>query len=80
LKRAEDIDVKYLHSHDEQKNGVVQYSYVPTDDNVSDILTKALPRVRHLMQTRMLGLFEEKDLEDMDKDIELQTCINKRRE
>jgi hypothetical protein len=60
------IDVKCQHSHDEQEKGVLKFHYVPTDDNVADIMTKPLPLDRYEALTCMLGLFaaqKEKDLE-----------------
>jgi hypothetical protein len=33
------INVKYHHSHDEDKRGIVDFSYIASKDNIADILT-----------------------------------------
>jgi hypothetical protein len=42
-KRSRHIDVRYYRSRHLQEQGEVSVEYVPTEDNVADILTKPLP-------------------------------------
>ena len=45
--RTKYIDVCCHNSHDLHQRKVVKYDYVNTNDNLADILTKALPREKH---------------------------------
>lgn len=45
--RTKHIAVKYAFIHDEVQSGRVQLRWVPTGEQLADILTKALPRVQH---------------------------------
>jgi hypothetical protein len=55
--KTKHIDVKYRHVIDEQKvHGSVEFYYITSDQNVADLLTKPLPRERHVRLTRMMVL------------------------
>ena len=54
--KTKHIAVKYHHSHDEQLQGNVLFTYIPTEINVADVLTKPLPTLRHQYLTNLLGL------------------------
>jgi len=45
--RTKHIAVKYAFIHDEVESGRVQLRWVPTGEQLADVLTKALPRVQH---------------------------------
>jgi hypothetical protein len=55
--RTKHIDVCYHNSRDLHKRRIVNYSYVHTDENVADILTKALTKDKHTKFTRAMGLW-----------------------
>jgi len=55
--RSKHIDVCYHNSRDLHKRRIVNYSYVHTDDNVADILTKALTKDKHTKFTKAMGLW-----------------------
>jgi len=42
---------------DLHKRRIVNYSYVHTDENVADILTKALTKDKHTKFTKAMGLW-----------------------
>ena len=42
--RAKHIDIKYHFVKDARERGVVEFRYVPTDQEAADALTKALAR------------------------------------
>jgi hypothetical protein len=44
-KRTKHIDIRYHFIRHHVKNGVIELFHVPTQENVSDIMTKALPVV-----------------------------------
>jgi hypothetical protein len=55
--KTKHIDVKYRHVIDEQKvHGSVEFYYITSDQNVADLLTKPLPKERHVRLTRMMAL------------------------
>ena len=55
--KTKHIDVKYRHVIDEQKlQGTVEFYYVTSDQNIADLLTKPLPKERHVRLTRMMVL------------------------
>jgi hypothetical protein len=41
------IDVKHLHSHDEDKKGNIDFYYIESRNNLADIMTKPLPVELH---------------------------------
>ena len=45
-KRSKHIDVKYHHVRLAIKNGAVDLTYIPTDNNVTDVFTKPETRVK----------------------------------
>jgi len=45
--RSKHIGIKYHFIRDCVQKGVVKLEYIPTDKQVADILTKALPRGKH---------------------------------
>ena len=51
------IDFCYHNSRDLHKHRIVNYSYVHTDENVADILTKALTIDKHSKFTKAMGLW-----------------------
>ena len=54
--KTKHIDIKHLHTYDEQKKGNTQFSYVGSENNLADIFIKALPRPRHQISTNKLSL------------------------
>ena len=46
--RSKHIEIRYHFIRDQVQRGAVQLQYIPTDDQVADILTKALPRGKHV--------------------------------
>ena len=55
-KRTKHIDVRYHYTRDKIQDGTIELQYCPTEDNVADIFTKALPAVKHKKFTLALGL------------------------
>jgi hypothetical protein len=55
--RTKHIDVKFMHCHDKQVKGTLRFIYVPTKDNVADLMTKPLPTERHIRLMELLGLW-----------------------
>ncbi|KAH8152156.1 uncharacterized protein LAJ45_03582 [Morchella importuna] len=55
--KTKHIDVKFHHSHHEQKAGNIIFRYIPSNENTADLLTKALPAPRHQQLTRMINIF-----------------------
>lgn len=50
------INIQHHFIQDEVTNGTISISYVPTDENPADILTKGLHRPKHAKFTQELGL------------------------
>jgi len=55
--RTKHIDVCYHNSRDLHRRRIVNYSYVHTNENVPDILTKALTKDKHEKFTKAMGLW-----------------------
>jgi len=55
--RTKHINVCYQNSRDLHARKIVDYSYVHTNENVSDILTKALTKDKHEKFTQAMGLW-----------------------
>ena len=56
--RTKHIDLRYHFIHEAVEDGKIKVKYVPTDENVSDIFTKALLRPKFTRFVEMLGLKE----------------------
>jgi hypothetical protein len=54
--RSKHIEIRYHFIQDWVQRGAVQLQYIPTDDQVADILTKALPRGKHVFFRDKMGL------------------------
>ena len=54
--RSQHIEIKYHFIRDYVQRGVVQLQYVSTDEQVADILTKALGRGKHVYFRDKLGV------------------------
>ena len=52
-----DIDLHFLRDH--VSEGTMKMEYVPSEDNLADLFTKALPRPRHESLTSRIGLLEQ---------------------
>ena len=59
--RTKHIDLRYHFIHEVVKDGKIQVKYIPTDDNVSDIFTKPLPRPKFTKFVELLGLRRSDD-------------------
>jgi hypothetical protein len=55
--RTKHIDVCYHNSRDLHARKIVDYSYVHTNDNLADILTKPLTKEKHMKFTKGMGLW-----------------------
>jgi hypothetical protein len=55
--RSKHIDTRY-HSSESVSNGVVEVEHVSTDEQLADILTKPLGRVRFAEMRRQLGIIK----------------------
>jgi hypothetical protein len=54
--RSKHIEIKYQFIRDWVQRGAVQLQYIPIDEQVADILTKALPRGKHVYFRDKMGL------------------------
>jgi hypothetical protein len=54
--RSKHIEIRYHFIRDWVQRGAVQLQYIPTDEQVADILTKALPRGKHVYFRDKMGL------------------------
>jgi hypothetical protein len=54
--RTKHIDVKYHFIRESSQHGLIQLTYIPTDEMVADILTKSLPRDRHEKHMKGMGM------------------------
>ena len=55
-KRTKHIDVRYHHMRHSFEAGFISPLYIPTGDQVADILTKGLPREKHEKFSKGMGL------------------------
>ena len=54
--RTKHINLQYHFIHEAVEDGKIKVKYIPTDDNVSDIFTKVLPRQKFHQMVELLGL------------------------
>lgn len=54
--RSKHIDIRYHFIRDVLKGDVVELKHLPTDLMLADVLTKALPAIKHYKCTSGLGL------------------------
>jgi hypothetical protein len=54
--RTKHIDIRYHFVRDLVKNGTLEISYCPTDENIADAFTKALLKPRHQKLRAMMNL------------------------
>ena len=59
--KTKHIAIKHLHAHDEQEKGNIRFTYIESEKNLADILTKALPRPRHQTLTDTMTLSGRKE-------------------
>jgi hypothetical protein len=57
-KRTKHINIKYHIICENEARGFIRITYIPTADNVADIMTKRLPRDRFSRQRMLMGLTE----------------------
>jgi hypothetical protein len=55
--KTKHIDVKHLHTHDEDKKGNVEFSYIESRNNLADIMTKPLPVPLYQELIKKLGIY-----------------------
>jgi hypothetical protein len=55
--KTKHIDIKYHHSHDEDKSGTIDFSYIESKENIADILTKPLSAPGHLELMKKMNMF-----------------------
>ena len=55
-KRTKHIDVKWYYLRDCVNNGKISLTYIPTNDQIADLLTKPLGKEKHRMFTGLIGL------------------------
>ncbi|BAT74403.1 hypothetical protein VIGAN_01206700, partial [Vigna angularis var. angularis] len=56
--RTKHIAIKYHFIRDEETTKQIRLEYCPTEDQIADIFTKALPRPRFELLRTMLGVTE----------------------
>ena len=54
--RSKHFDVQNHFVREKVENGIVDIIYVPTDDNIADVFTKALPKPKHQKFRENLGM------------------------
>jgi hypothetical protein len=54
--KTKHIDIRYHVSRDRQERGIVNFTDISTDDNLADIMTKALSPDKHQTFTTGIGL------------------------
>ena len=59
--KTKQIAVKYHHSHDEQQQGHVTFSYVHISQNAADLLTKPLTTFRHEELVQISGIRQARE-------------------
>ena len=77
--KSRHIAVKYHHCHSEYKeHRSSDYIYIPSADNLADIMTKPLPGPRHTELTRRIGILGVKDVENVKENVMLCSCTSRR--
>jgi hypothetical protein len=54
--RSKHIEIRYHFIRDWVQRGVVQLEYIPIDEQIADILTKSLPRGKHVYFKDKMGV------------------------
>jgi len=54
--RSKHINIKYHYIRDLYMKKIIDIEYVPTEDMISDVLTKNLGKVKHIKCISLLGL------------------------
>ena len=67
--RSKHIGIKYHFIRDYVQKGAVKLEYIPTDEQIVDILTKALPRGKHVYFRDKMGVVRNTFLGKME-------CLN----
>ncbi|KYM94367.1 Copia protein [Cyphomyrmex costatus] len=55
-KRSKHIDVRFHYVRERVQEQQLKIEYIPSEEQVADILTKPVPRVRNERLRRMLGM------------------------
>jgi hypothetical protein len=61
--RVKHLDVKAHFLRDHIEKGDVELVYCPTEDQIADLLTKALPASQHWKLLSLMGMRSESDLD-----------------
>jgi hypothetical protein len=59
--RTKHININYHWIRDAVRAQIILPDYIPTDDNIADILTKPLPIQRHQLLVTLLGMHPRTD-------------------
>jgi len=54
--RSKHFDVQNHFVREKVENGVIDIIYIPTDNNIADVFTKALPKAKHRKFRENLGM------------------------
>jgi hypothetical protein len=54
--KSKHIEIRYHFIRDWIQRGAIELQYIPTDEQLADILTKALPRGKHVYFRDKMGL------------------------
>jgi hypothetical protein len=54
--RSKQIEIRYHFIQDWVQRGAIQLEYIPTDEQIANILTKSLPRGRHVYFRDKMGM------------------------
>ena len=54
--RSKHIDIRHHFVREQVAVGTITVDYVPTEEMVADVLTKALPREKHVKLVNLMGL------------------------
>jgi hypothetical protein len=55
--KTKHINVKHLHTYNEDKKGNIDFYYIESQNNLADIMTKPLLVELHQEHTRKLGIY-----------------------